>query len=159
MTRSFLIRVLSAAAALVTALFLFSGCRMYTGWKTVRLSGDMKETTIYGSGDSEGWTVEIEKLSFSDSENAVVRLVPSDSVRIEARYNEDFADYGFEVTAKNGKITSGQLIIIAISRMLLKSRYMPILIVWSFPAGAILKSTPQVRKSSGSIFRAPVTVL
>ena len=107
MTRSFLIRVLSAAAALVTALFLFSGCRMYTGWKTVRLSGDMKETTIYGSGDSEGWTVEIEKLSFSDSENAVVRLVPSDSVRIEARYNEDFADYGFEVTAKNGKIRIG----------------------------------------------------
>ena len=144
MTRSFLIRVLSAAAALVTALFLFSGCRMYTGWKTVRLSGDMKETTIYGSGDSEGWTVEIEKLSFSDSENAVVRLVPSDSLKSRR---------------KTGRSASGQLIIIAISRMLLKSRYMPILIVWSFPAGAILKSTPQVRKSSGSIFRAPVTVL
>lgn len=73
----------------------------------MRLSGDVKETTIYGSGDSEGWTVEIEKLSFSGSGNAIVKLVPSDSVRIEAKYNEDFVDYGFEISAKNGKIRIG----------------------------------------------------
>ena len=107
MTRSFLTRMLGAAAALMMALSVFAGCRVYTGWRTVRLSGDVQETTVYGSGASDGWTVEIEKLSFSDSENAVIRLVPSDSVRIEAKYSGDFADYGFEITAKNGKIRIG----------------------------------------------------
>lgn len=107
MTRSFLTRMLGAAAALMMALSVFAGCRVYTGWRTVRLSGNVQETTVYGSGVSDGWTVELEKLSFSDSENAVIRLVPSDSVRVEAKYSGDFADYGFEITAKNGKIRIG----------------------------------------------------
>ena len=159
MTRSFLTRMLGAAAALMMALSVFAGCRVYTGWRTVRLSGDVQETTVYGSGASDGWTVEIEKLSFSDSENAVIRLVPSDSVRIEAKYSGDFADYALKSRQKTGKSASGRIIIIIISRMSLKSRCMLILIMWSFPADAVSKSTPRVRKSFGSIFRAPVTAL
>lgn len=106
MTRSIMTKIFVAAAVLLLALSVLSGCCI-AGGRTVRLSGAAKETVVYGTGSSEGWTVKIEKLSFSGEETPVIRLIPSDAVRVEAAYNADFEDYGFDITVKNGVIRIG----------------------------------------------------
>lgn len=84
-----------------------AGCVWHFPTGTVRLSGNQTERIVEGTGNADHWEVQIDRLSFSDDKNAVIRLVPSDTVRVEASYCEKLEDYGFSITAEDGIIRIG----------------------------------------------------
>ena len=66
--------------------------------------GEMEEVTLVSNGYTELKKLYFENISFTNTENAKIKIISSKEERVEARYPKAMEDYGFSIEIDKGKI-------------------------------------------------------
>ncbi len=72
--------------------------------KPVKLSGDLKSEAVVPADGIPVKKMDFENISFTNTENAKIYIVPSDETRVELTYPSDMESHGFRVFIHEGEI-------------------------------------------------------
>ena len=96
----------------ILCVFLLVGCsfdisginNVVDAVKPTALTGTLKSNAFLPADGFTATKLDFENISFTNTKNAKIYIVPSEETRVEATYPSDMEDYGFRVYFKEGKI-------------------------------------------------------
>ena len=105
-------RLLKSLFLFILCAFLLAGCAvdkegintLVEAFKPRNVNGEMKEVTLVSDSAVIAKSLEFNKISFMDTANAKIKIIPSDKTMVEARYPAAMEDYGFKVEIRVGKV-------------------------------------------------------
>lgn len=105
-------RWLKAAFCLLLCAFLLVGCgfdmnsidRFVKDVTPKDVRGEIKELSVTPLDGREARKLDFENISFTNTENAKIKIVPSDETRVEATYSEKMDEHGFSVKILEGEV-------------------------------------------------------
>lgn len=105
-------RFIKSAFCLCLCAFLLVGCsfdisgvnKVVDAVKPIKLSGELKSDAVVPKDSTPVTKLDFENISFTNTENAKIYIVPSDETRVEATYPSDMEDHGFRVYYREGEI-------------------------------------------------------
>lgn len=85
--------------------FDISGINSVAGFvNSVTLSGNLKSDAIVPEDGIPASKLDFEKISFVNTKEAKIRIIPSNETRVEATYPSDMEDHGFRIRIREGEI-------------------------------------------------------
>lgn len=105
-------RFIKCLFCLCLCAFLLVGCafdmngvnKVVDAVTPTKLSGELKSNAFVPSDGFVARKLDFEKISFTNTANAKIYIVPSDETRVEATYPSDMEDHGFKVYYREGEI-------------------------------------------------------
>ena len=96
----------------ILCVFLLVGCsfdisginNVVDAVKPTALTGTLKSNAFLPADGFTATKLDFEKISFTNTKNAKIYIVPSEETRVEATYPSDMEDYGFRVYFRDGEI-------------------------------------------------------
>lgn len=109
---TFLNRLLKTAFCLILCAFLLAGCsfdisginNVVDAVKPKEITGEMNYETITPSDGIPVTKLEFENISFTNTENAKIYIVPSDETKVEASYPGGMHEHNFRISVREGKV-------------------------------------------------------
>lgn len=96
----------------ILCVFLLVGCsfdisginNVVDAVKPTALTGTLKSNAFLPADGFTATKLNFEKISFTNTKNAKIYIVPSEETRVEATYPSDMEDHGFRVYFRDGEI-------------------------------------------------------
>ena len=105
-------RFVKTVFCFILCVFLLVGCsfdmsgvnNVVDAVKPVSLSGSLKSDVIVPEDGIPVKKLDFEKISFTNTKEAKIYIVPSEETRVEVTYPSDMEEHGFRVYIKEGEI-------------------------------------------------------